>query len=640
MILGTGANSKPCKDRWGSFVLLTILLLCLCVSSWGACQTSSASWSYSSPKNCDNCASVNTNCGVRYEGGYYYSTYEIEFSCRSEYPNYSGTCSGTYAKYATWRCVSDYRCTTQAEADSVYCGKQGGNWNGTTCSHVTNDTTTYNNLVDNCQNNLEGVAHFQFNDLGNVVGYCDMCDRSGDPDDIYGGYTNTFIHGEIEYRRYQCCQGQGSIGSSSEFGCNASGGACVGANCDWRGSNGGASTFTYPSCDLSKPVALGMTCEEYATGEDESQGSDQSSASDSTGTGGSSDSGNNNDSAGMDFEYDYNDSLHKIIDSLGALLSIARLMVQQEDATGGDTIIVNVERDTVINNITVDVPAPNVYFNDSVYKTQIGNLESIQSSIRLLLSPGDTTNRTTFYDTVAGSFNKIGRALDTAILFGFRIDSVLFTEGLVDTARYGYHYSDSVAKYWGGHGTGGIRDMMDSISTDWGIDSLPGFIDSGLAYGVCQGDSCPPCTGADCMGDLGGLGGDYGDSIAGAFGEELKQSVQEDSANIEDEWTRLYNELKQNAFFTKFDSAFYNSVGATIPNSNTCPNQCSSFTVESENSWLNGVIIDYKLCQPISTFGGMNALQFVKLLLRILTIVTCLSIVMWEVSSSRNKMGF
>ena len=49
-------------------------------------------------------------------------------------------------------------------------------------------------------------------------------------------------------------------------------------------------------------------------------------------------------------------------------------------------IIVNTERDTVINNVNVEVSAPNVYFNDSVYKSQIGNLENIQGRIKQILS--------------------------------------------------------------------------------------------------------------------------------------------------------------------------------------------------------------------------------------------------------------
>ena len=188
------------------------------------------------------------------------------------------------------------------------------------------------NLVDHCRNDLEGTPNFRFNDQGNVTGYCDMCDQSGDTSDIYHGYTNPYMQGEIEAKREQCCNGNGSIG---DFSCQASANGCYGENCNWKGSNGGASVFK-GSCDLSKPVAMGMTCEEYGMGEDSGSGNEEgvflfcgySGLASSSGTA-------PGDSVG-DFEYDYNDSLHKIIDSLGALLSVSRLMLEKM-GTGGDT---------------------------------------------------------------------------------------------------------------------------------------------------------------------------------------------------------------------------------------------------------------------------------------------------------------
>ena len=494
---------------------------------------------------------------------------------------------------------------------------------------MVNDSSSMHNLVNHCQNDLEGTPNFRYNDDGNVVGYCDMCDRSGDPDDMYGGYTNPYMQGAIEAKREQCCNGNGSIG---DFSCQASAGGCYGAKCDWSGTNGGASVFS-GNCDLSKPVAMGLTCEEYGMGEDQSGAG--GSSSDTTGTGSSSGT-SPGDSTGMDFEYDYNDSLHKIIDSLGKLISISQLMLEKM-GTGGDTIIVNTERDTVINNINVDVSAPNVYFNDSVYKTQLGNLENIQGRIKQLLGPADTNIHVSLYDTIANSFNKIQRTLDTGILYGFRLDSVLFTPDLVDTAHYGY--LDTIEKYMG---TGrGYGEYTDSIAHAWGADTISAGFDSSYAYGAClAGDSACINGYGDSVGIGFWLGGDT-DGVVGELGGRLKDNVDSAEDSLPSIWSSLWDSTKQYAPYRDFEQRFMEAVGATIPNTNTCPEHCTSFNVDVQNvAWIKSAIgIDFGLCKPISSFGGVNTLLFIRLILRILTIVSCLYITLWEVSTKRGKIG-
>lgn len=492
------------------------------------------------------------------------------------------------------------------------------------------DTTTLNNLIHNCENQMEGSPHFRCNDQGNVVGYCDMCDQSGDTSNIYHGYTNPYMHGEIEAKREQCCNGNGSIG---DFRCHASANGCYGANCDWKGSNGGASSFS-GNCDLSKPVAMGMTCEEYGTGEDSGSGNeDASSSSADTSAAGSSGTAPG-DSLG-DFEYDYNDSLHKIIDSLGKLISISQLMLENM-GTGGDTIIVNTERDTVINNVNVEVSAPNVYFNDSVYKTQLGNLENIQGRIKQILTPADTTIQTSLYDTIALSFNKISAQFDSALLYGFKLDSVLFDENLVNVGDYGYQ--DTVEKYMGTRMAFG--EYADSMAHAWGADTIIAGFDSSYSYGKCS-SSDSACLNGDGEGvGIGDFLGD-GDSVVQALGDSLEKNVKKSEDSLPAIWSEYWDSTKKYAPYTDFEEKFMQAIGATIPNTNTCPEHCGRFNIEIPNvPWITQALdVDFRLCMPISTLGDVNVLLFLRLILRILTIVSCLYITLWEVTTKRGKIG-
>ena len=609
--------------------LFLAFLLLFSEQSWGACTQNTGRCSYTGYGCSSQYAEIhqvgNLLClGDRRNSSSCYS------SCVSLSSTIMPDMGGIYCSSDRWY-VPYTECSTQAEVDSIQCINDGGTWNGSTCSHVVNDTASMHNLVNHCQNDLEGTPNFRFNDDGNVVGYCDMCDRSGDPDDMYGGYTNPYMQGAIEAKREQCCNGNGTIG---EFSCQASAGGCYGAKCDWSGTNGGASVFS-GNCDLSKPVAMGMTCEEYGMGEDKSEEGAGGSSSDTTGTGSSSGTAPG-DSAGMDFEYDYNDSLHKIIDSLGKLISISQLMLEKI-GIGGDTIIVNTERDSVINNINVEVQAPNVYFNDSVYKTQLGNLENIQGRIKQLLGPADTNIQVSLYDTIANSFNKIQRTLDTGILYGFRLDSVLFTPDLVDTAHYGY--MDTIEKYMG---TGrGYGEYTDSIAHDWGADTISAGFDSSYAYGECpSGDSACINGYGDSLGIGFWLGGDTG-GVVGELGGRLQDNVDSAEDSLPSIWSNLWDSTKQYAPYRDFEQRFMEAVGATIPNTNTCPEHCSSFNVEIQNvAWIKSAIgIDFGLCRPISSFGGANTLLFIRLLLRILTIISCMYITLWEVSTKRGKIG-
>lgn len=197
-------------------------------------------------------------------------------------------------------------------------------------------------------------------------------------------------------------------------------------------------------------------------------------------------------------------------------------------------------------------------------------------------------------------------------------------------------WGDSVAKYMY---TGDDYDRdFDSLETAWGVKGLDSAWDSSYSYGLCRGDDCPPCTDDSCMGRITGNLVFYGDSVASEMGARLQASVDSQRSQLPTFWDSTFAELKQYSWFGSFDSTFLANIGAKIPNTNTCPDHC--FRQDVNGVFANvpyNLSLDWKLCVPVapSVLNGLNAFDLIKLFARIITVVTCLSILMWEVSSRR-----
>lgn len=219
-------------------------------------------------------------------------------------------------------------------------------------------------------------------------------------------------------------------------------------------------------------------------------------------------------------------------------------------------------------------------------------------------------------------------------------------EGLGDTSGLGGHgggygdslgrYRDSINKYYITDGRFG--ELVDSTETAWGVDSLDARWDSSFDYGQCDGDDCPPCSDDSCMGSLSGNFLQRADSIARIAGDSLEASTKRQRDSLPTFWDTTFNELRQYSWFGSFDSTFLANIGAKIPNSNTCPEHCFAQDVNGTYAYVAyNMHLDWKLCRPIApnVLNSLNAFDILKLLARILTVVTCLSILMWEVSSRR-----
>ena len=109
---------------------------------------------------------------------------------------------------------------------------------------------------------------------------------------------------------------------------------------------------------------------------------------------------------------------------------------------------------------------------------------------------------------------------------------------------------------------------------------------------------------------------------------------------LEDSTTSLFQEVKDSLVAFNplgiFDSTLLSTLGAKIPNSNTCPDHCSKFEVDIPFSFgTRHITIDYGLCLGRAVFANGNILSFLRFIIRLIIAITCISAVMWNASRIR-----
>lgn len=511
-----------------------------------------------------------------------------------------------------------------------------------------------------------GVSHYTVStDKKSATGYCDMCQT-----DAEGRPQNAVAKEEINKARWNCCQNNGYIPDNK----------IVCKNFDLAAQNEiyvNGVNYNPPSlswtCDLGVPMDMGTMMPQGCSDVENPGGAGGGSGSE-----GDTSAGIGTDSASQgDWEYNYYPILDSIRDTLNQMLDVVRMGVKalQEMDNGGDTIINNIEvpRDTVINNIHVS--SPDVILDTTFFKTQLNAIDTILISTRLWLDAYDSSRenqwvavcgdkkscpnidslrasiqgyqdsvlewiargdseRVVFVDSLFKQFSYIGYGQDTIKSYMAAWDSAISTG--IDTAGLGTGAEDTIAKYF--FATKYTQQYRDSLARAWGVDSLGAMWDSSYGFGMCLGDSCPPCITEDCF----GYGDGNGDSIVLDFSDSLQRHVKAMEDSLPMKWTMWFDSARKYTYFGSFDSTFYSSIGAKIPNSNTCPEQC--FQQEINGTYANvmyNMSLDWKLCRPIApdVLNNLNAFDILKLLARLLTVVSCLYIVMWEVSSKRGRIG-
>lgn len=388
-----------------------IALLVLCVLSWGTCGTF-----FTNPSH--DCRSMSSSKTALYTISQCSNTVSGPCAWGSNDPQGTIIANGgggsfycTAVQPLAYCCQGNLTisyCDTQAEAD---CINAGGTWNGSSCQGL-EDSTTINLLIDACES-ISGTPNYRFNNDGNVVGYCDICQT-----DESGNYTNPHVQEMWNDYKEGCCQ-TGHAPNKSNFKCLSSQNGCYAADCPWQidpsvsgGGIGYSETgLTSRTCEISVTTNIDgvvQGCEETPTSSSSTEGSSDSQGSSSSGEGSSASAEENlqNIADGVGAIID---SLHKIIvidsmnrtyDSLVAVfvseIATYAQEVSENMGGGGDTTIVNVNvpRDTNIINVDVgqaavvsaidDLKSMNLSIGDSTHKL----LDSIS---KFLSTIGDTS---------------------------------------------------------------------------------------------------------------------------------------------------------------------------------------------------------------------------------------------------------
>lgn len=333
MILGTGA--KKGNSNYCTYVAVVLLLLCLCVSSWSACSVYHSRFTSQSISSCQSHGSgiVNGSMFLTCEGFVSKGSSGdclVGASTNPSRPDWPGFCGSTAN---CW--MSCYQCNTQAEADSVACANNpdlpncrnacsdykdeceshGGSWQGS----VTSDTTCAS-TCDLCGTpESQAMREYIYNSCcegGLTPQY--SCGFPGLPSSISGMvYSDVLSMGcnTSNWETQKICDAFYDESSSSQ---NSS-------------SSTAQSSSSISEYCLIFPNDLACICAEnpehpdcaYLSSNSNSSDSQEpgssggggDTSSDSGGGGSPSSSGGSGGVAGDDWEYDYRDSLHRVINA-------------------------------------------------------------------------------------------------------------------------------------------------------------------------------------------------------------------------------------------------------------------------------------------------------------------------------------
>ena len=674
----------------GRFAVVAVFLLSFLVSgAWGACRNYGNGTylcdGYGNNGDC-SCAGNPSSCNL---GEYTCTSVSgIPVFCSNYWQN--GCYKGSYGYKTSVYCVQPIRCDSQEEIDSLVCINEGNVWKNGQCQGPLDSTA--------CDSYRQECESFGGRFTGNVVtsdvsetgclSFCDMCTSEGQ--ELYR-----------KSRALVCCR-KGMAPPASVTSCQ---------NLELSGSP----DMSFSSFDCDNRGGYDCECEDINSDNASTYNSicnNNEWPDDTTGSGGGSDEsssseeGSPSDTSG-DWEYDYRDSLHRIIkyDSINmenssAILSCLLSPVSCDGLnSGGDSVVVNVPSDsTILKDIRQNQQTMNTLVDTSIHNSfdYLGNvldtsihgssnrlgstidvslgrandslidsigkyirgmsertsdsLHDVAEAVRGLngsIQNMDSANRAYLSDLPGKNASALGYGDTASTTLRGDLEGIREAiEGLGDTSGlggYGDGYGDSLGRYRDSINKYYISDerfgeLVDSTEVAWGVDSLDARWDSSYAYGLCNGDDCPPCSDDSCMGSLPANFVQRADSIARIAGDSLEASTKRQRDSLPTFWDSTFKELKQYSWFGSFDSTFLANIGAKIPNSNTCPEHCFAQDVNGTYAYVAyNMHLDWKLCRPIApdVLNSLNAFDILKLLARVLTVVTCLSILMWEVSSRR-----
>lgn len=380
-----------------------------------------------------------------------------------------------------------------------------------------------------------------------------------------------------------------------------------------------------------------------------------------------------------------------------SLRDIASCLTAGTCVGGGDTVIVNVESsDSVFikqTNSKLDSVYDVIRDGDSALISAVQSIpvnsdsNYIKSTADSISAANDTTRKwlKRIADSLGVGTDSLIAHLDSIVkhIPDTLLDSILkyqrYAGDNFDSALYGKGKGfslidsliDSTVKYLG-EGTlslesslntvadsiGGIGDRLDSMYN--GNGSLPGDTSGSDIYdGWIDGEESDT-TGNGYLIGLGSIAQAglndtsldriYGTNSSSSIGDtsiyslpsvdslhsSLQQSIVQDYQTLEDTLKNYFDTLRNEIQLINFDSAIIAPLGLKVPNTNTCPVDCFSIDLSGAGEIYSSVKgLSWPLCKSYSAMGGLNVLQFIRLILRIVTAIGCVYIGMWFIAGKK-----
>lgn len=221
------------------------------------------------------------------------------------------------------------------------------------------------------------------------------------------------------------------------------------------------------------------------------------------------------------------------------------------------------------------------------------------------LGYGDTASSTLRGDLngIRGAIDGLGDGIGAGVAAG--LDSAWGEGTALEGSGYGGYGSDSSG--YSGVLEGAAGEGAGSADTSYAI----------------EGDTC---TTVDCIAAKVNV-----DSMGQAFSDSLAS----DYARISDSAGTWFDSIRQNLKFVDFDSVLLEPLKNVVPNLNACPEECFKGRITTIRG-MQATEFDLGVCKNF-TIGGVNinALLFVRLLLRILTAVCCIYIGLWYIAGRK-----
>lgn len=241
----------------------------------------------------------------------------------------------------------------------------------------------------------------------------------------------------------------------------------------------------------------------------------------------------------------------------------------------------------------------------SLHSTLDGLPYRISEQIGLELGYGDTASSTLRGDLngIRGAIDGLGDGIGAGVAAG--LDSAWGEGTALEGSGYGGYGSDSSG--YSGVLEGAAGEGAGSADTSYAI----------------EGDTC---TTVDCIAAKVNV-----DSMGQAFSDSLAS----DYARISDSAGTWFDSIRQNLKFVDFDSVLLEPLKNVVPNLNACPEECFKGRITTIRG-MQATEFDLGVCKNF-TIGGVNinALLFVRLLLRILTAVCCIYIGLWYIAGRK-----